>query len=448
MSPVMAADVEALESRALLAFTYHGGNLITNVEAQNVYLGSDWSSNVALQKLEAKLDTFLTKMVGGIEIDGLTAAGYNVYRGTTTSSVVGNFTLDKSYPTTGYINGYYLVDTSSFTGGLADSTTQTGFSNSVQGLLQTMINAGTVQQPNANSLYMVYVEPGVIVTSADGANSVVDYYGFHSSFMGTTSEGASVNIRYAVMPFPGFPNSLYGGTTQVIATALNSLTTTASHELAEAITDPDVQLAIDTGDLSYLGWYDLTNNGEVADLSAGFLTINQGFVLQLVENKNNELINPGVVTHTLKAPSNLRLSGSTGTTATLTWTNNSPLTQGFRIFGVTNGVQSLLGTVAVGTTSFTVPAAKSYFVQAYDGPTTSNSPSLSSGSLFPGLAAARVSSALVNSTSSTSNNTPSNHSSKPAVFVSTGNGHYVVSGQHVNLRRTFRLPAATAGVHH
>jgi hypothetical protein len=379
----LAAEVEGLESRALLTFTFHGGSLITNVEAQNVFLGSDWSTNANLQPLEGRLESFLTTAVTGLQIDGLTQAGYNVYRGTSSPGVVGNFTLDKSYPTSGYIQGNQFVDTSSFTGGLADDTTQTGFANSVQGLLQTMINAGAVQQPDANRLYMVYVEPGVIVTSADGTNSVVDFLGFHSSFTGTNAAGQAADIRYALMPFPGFPNNLFGiGSTQVLAGALNSLTNTTSHELSEAVTDPDVQFTINTGDDSFLGWYDDDNNGEVGDLSTQFSTIDQGYVLQQMENINNELINPNVVPHVLAAPTNLSLSALTDTTASLSWTA-SPLAQGYNIFSISGGIETEIGTVGAAVTKFTVTTPGSFMVQAYDGPsTTADSSVLSSASAF------------------------------------------------------------------
>src|SRR5258708_5423547 len=87
-SPV-PAEVEQLETRALLTFTYHGGALITNVAAQNVFLGSDWSSSKPLQNLASQLDKFTSTAVAGTQIDGLTLAGYNVYRGTSTPGVVG-----------------------------------------------------------------------------------------------------------------------------------------------------------------------------------------------------------------------------------------------------------------------------------------------------------------------------------------------------------------------
>ncbi len=395
---VIAAEVEQLEARTLLTFTYHGGSLITNVAAQNVFLGSDWATNALLQQMETKLNNFTATEVGGTQIDGLTQAGYNVYRGTSTPGVVGNYTLDKSYPASGFINGFFLNDTSDFTGGIADSPDMPGFANSIQGLLQTMINSGTVQQPNANGLYVVWVEPGVIVSLEDQSpetglpisNSVIDFGGYHSAFMGTTATGASQDIRYAVIPFPGFPNSSpIDGSTQVTADALNSMTTAASHEISEAITDPDVGFDLTGANPSELGWYDDTNNGEICDLSEGFSTIAQGFVVQLAEDQNNLLINPNAVTHTLGAPTNLALTPLTPTTATLSWVGSS-LAQGYNIFSVDGTTQTFLGTVGSAIDTFTVGSATSFMVQAFDGPTTANSTVLSSGTTFGGFVAAPV----------------------------------------------------------
>src|SRR5579872_263256 len=355
------AEVERLETRALLTFTYHGGPLITNVESQNVFLGSDWSTSKPLQVLAGQLDSFTSTAVAGTQIDGLTLAGYNVYRGTSSPGVVGNFALDKSYPASGFGNGLFsfVVDPQGniigftqnigsnpvFTGGIADDPTMVGYPNSIQGLLQSMINSGQLQTPDSNSLYNVFVEPGVIVSQSQlsftgqPGNSVIDFAGYHSNFAGTTADGKNVDIKYSVMPFPGFPNGTLpgvisvGGSTQNLAQAFNSLTTTASHEISEAVTDPDVGSVIATGDTTLLGWYDDVNNGEVGDLSQQFVTIAQGYQMQLMEDQINVPINPNAVTHSVDAPTNVVLSSLSATTGQLSWTD-SALAQGYRIFSI------------------------------------------------------------------------------------------------------------------
>nr|MDQ2741834.1 hypothetical protein [Chloroflexota bacterium] len=99
-----------------------------------------------------------------------------------------------------------------------------------------------VPQPTANSLYFVYLPPGVTVT-AGGGRSCLSFCGYHDAI---TSQ-----IYYAVMPYPGC-----NGCTGNLAT-LDALTVVSSHELCEAITDP----------LPGQGWYD-DANGEIGDICA------------------------------------------------------------------------------------------------------------------------------------------------------------------------------------
>src|SRR5690242_773819 len=86
-SPV-AAEIEQLESRALLTVTYHGGALLTNVEVQAVYLGSDWQTNTSLHSQAGQLDQFLAMIVNSSYMDMLNSAGYGVGHGTSTAGVV------------------------------------------------------------------------------------------------------------------------------------------------------------------------------------------------------------------------------------------------------------------------------------------------------------------------------------------------------------------------
>src|SRR5438445_13334063 len=57
---------ERLEAREVFNVTYHGGALIPHVEAQAVFLGSQWSSNTTL---EAEADS-INKFLGGAVLGG------------------------------------------------------------------------------------------------------------------------------------------------------------------------------------------------------------------------------------------------------------------------------------------------------------------------------------------------------------------------------------------
>jgi hypothetical protein len=76
-----------------------------------------------------------------------------------------------------------------------------------------------------------------------GAASCQAFCGYHSDISSKTF--------YAVMPYPGCT-----GCTGELS-AFDALTSTSSHELCEAITDPEPGL----------GWYDDTN-GEIGDICA------------------------------------------------------------------------------------------------------------------------------------------------------------------------------------
>src|SRR5258708_6393376 len=108
----LPAQVEQLESRELLTVTFHGGAVITNVQVQNVFLGSDWNGK-ALHNQAAQLDTFAATMVQSKFVDGMTVAGYGVYRGHSNPGVVDNIPLDKTF--LGNNNGF---------GGITDAQIQ------------------------------------------------------------------------------------------------------------------------------------------------------------------------------------------------------------------------------------------------------------------------------------------------------------------------------------
>ena len=94
----------------------------------------------------------------------------------------------------------------------------------------------------ANSLYFIYVPPGVRVVMG-GSASCQAFCGYHNAISSKTF--------YAVMPYPGCAGCTGG------LSVLDVLTSTSSHELCEAITDP----------IPGQGWYDDTN-GEIGDICA------------------------------------------------------------------------------------------------------------------------------------------------------------------------------------
>jgi hypothetical protein len=113
----------------------------------------------------------------------------------------------------------------------------------IQPELTAQINASNVPPPDPDTLYFIFFPAGKMIT-ADGGNNITDFCAYH----GTETFDVSTNIRYAVMPDTAA--SAGCGPTPGLA----NITTVASHELIEAITDPDVGLATDVG--PPLGWFD------------------------------------------------------------------------------------------------------------------------------------------------------------------------------------------------
>jgi hypothetical protein len=125
--------------------------------------------------------------------------------------------------------------------------------------LAAQIRKGVLPKPDLNTVYMVHFPPGAVV-SMGGAHSCEPggFCGYHSSFRSGRSR-----VRYAVLPDM---SSGSGCDTGCGSSPFAAVTSVASHELVEAVTDPDVGLAKGLG--PPLAWYD-SANGEIGDICAG-----------------------------------------------------------------------------------------------------------------------------------------------------------------------------------
>jgi hypothetical protein len=244
-------NLECLEAREVPTVTYHGGALLNHVEAQAVYLGSNYAASPYSQQA-GQLDTFVKTLVNSPYLDALTQDGYGVGRGSASPGLIDGKQID---------GRYYLTD------------------GAVRQELQSLLSHGYLQTPDANRLYVVFVEPGVSVQGPDGGTSVRDFLGYHTAFTGYDANGSAHAIRYAIVTYPG------AGTNNGFVPGLNAfdtLTKVASHEIAEAVTDPDVNYAN-----GRLGWYDDQLNGEVGDITNGSVTRFGGYAVQLIADKND-----------------------------------------------------------------------------------------------------------------------------------------------------------------
>jgi len=197
--------------------TYRGGPLLTNVEVFTIFWGTDWQQPTNAP-LIAEINSFFDDILASSLIDQLAeydVPGKSIGRGV----LLGTNTFAESSP------GKSVTD------------------SAIQRFLQTQISGGTFPAVSANTLYFVYLPPGTQVKQSSAA-SCKDFCGYHDA----TPTGG---IYYAVMPYPNCSGCLGELDT------FPALTSTSSHELCEAITDP----------VPGQGWYD-DNNGEIGDICA------------------------------------------------------------------------------------------------------------------------------------------------------------------------------------
>jgi hypothetical protein len=197
--------------------TYRNGPLLTNVEVFTIFWGAAWQ-DPANSPLIQQLNDFFDFILASDLLDQL--AEYNV-----PGKAIGH----------GLLTG-----TTNLTDSEPGKTVQ---DSAIQAMLESGISGGNLPAADANSLYFVYLPPGTQVKQS-AATSCKDFCGYHDA----TPDGS---LFYAVMPFPGCDGCL-GGLAQ-----FDALTSTTSHELCEAITDP----------IPGQGWYD-DNNGEIGDICA------------------------------------------------------------------------------------------------------------------------------------------------------------------------------------
>jgi hypothetical protein len=210
------APAPAAPPSAAPSLTYRGGPLLTAVQIFTFFWGDGWQAQPQAG-LMPQVIQFFDYIVTSPLVDQL--AQY---------SVAGN--------TIGHGANLGAIP-------LAGAPGQSVDDSAIQQMIQQQISANSaVSQPTPNSLYCVFLPPGVAV-SLGGSSSCVNFCGYHSDING--------QIFYAVMPYPDCTGCAGG------LTVLDAITSATSHELCEAITDP----------IPGQGWYD-DNNGEIGDICA------------------------------------------------------------------------------------------------------------------------------------------------------------------------------------
>jgi hypothetical protein len=218
-------QLELLEDRRVMSVSYHGGPIIHNVHVEPIYYGDAWVNNDYLANQRQQLNNFFTDITDSTYMDML--GEYGVGRGDMPKA----FTMPLYQPVTS--DGTYAAMT------VTDQQIRT--------MLDQQIYDPTspVDYPGGDHLYVVFTPPNVDVPTAHDNN----FLGYHSCF--TDSRGESV--YYAVIPHP------IGNLTVSGLNDFQQMTEVCSHELAEAVTNPDCSS----------GWFDDARGqaGEIGDLA-------------------------------------------------------------------------------------------------------------------------------------------------------------------------------------
>lgn len=216
--------------------SYGGGTLLTSVEVVTVFWGAAWTK-APQSGLIPRLNAFFDFILKSALIDLLgeySVPGKTIGHGRR----IGTVTIANSEP-----------------GGSSKSIDDGG----IQQALQNFIHAGRLPRQNANTLYFVYLPPGV-TSSLFFDTSCTAFCGYHNNTGGFTSGG---DIFYAVVPFVDC------GGCMVTTDIFDTLTKVSSHELCEAITDP----------APGSGWKD-ADGEEIADICNTDIVTLGGFFVQ------------------------------------------------------------------------------------------------------------------------------------------------------------------------
>ena|SRR5579862_5792417 len=212
--PLRGAEAPAAAPAPRLV--YEGGPLLAAVEVITIFWGSWWATPGGVE-LAGQLNGFFDFVLTSELIDQL--AEYDV-----SGFAIGH----------GRRTGTTTVGSPEPSGSIEDVA--------LRQELQELVGGGTVPAVSANTLYFLYLPPGVAVEQG-GSRSCQGFCGYHDAVDG--------KLFYAVMPYPGCAGCVGG------LPVLGALTTTSSHELCEAITDP----------VPGQGWYDQVH-GEIGDICA------------------------------------------------------------------------------------------------------------------------------------------------------------------------------------
>jgi hypothetical protein len=223
--------------------TYYGGHVMPHVQVTQVLYGSGTYASEVSGTGALTISSFYTGVTNSAHFDWLTE--YNTNRtaangqpGTNEIIGRGSFAGQRTIAPAASRNGSTISDAS------------------IKTELKAQITAGVLPMPNANTLFAVYFPANKTISSGSGTSGV-DFCAYH----GTVAAAGSIpEFYYSVLPdftTGGMASGCGNGT------RYQNETSVSSHEMIEAVTDPQVGIAGSIG--PPLAWYDQTN-GEIGDI--------------------------------------------------------------------------------------------------------------------------------------------------------------------------------------
>ena len=201
--------------------TFHGGKVLGSPDVVPVYVGGYWQT-FAGKRDRARNDSAMAALVKDPGQTGIWRE-YGGGPGTTSPSKV------------------------------LPAVARRDFSKEdVEALVEAQVRAGILDTSDPERIFTLVLPPGA--TLHDGEASSTDGLG---GFHGNVTARDGHPVYYAVVVYSQRTAGRVNGI-DFTGQPIDNVTITESHEITEAVTDPDVGLAIETGDPHWLGWYDDT----------------------------------------------------------------------------------------------------------------------------------------------------------------------------------------------
>ena len=240
VTPLLGPAVKRSAPETAAFLQYYGGPVVTNVVTVDVLWGTQVDPTVA-----AAMPGFLRSVTSSSYMDWLCEYNTLGLPSPTTNQVIGRGTFEGQFTITPQHTGTTIHD------------------QDIQDEIAYQLAQGNLPQPQFDAqgypetLYLIEFPPGISIVLPDGSQSCQVFCAYHGTMLYHQDP-----LMYSVHPDYGAGSPCAGGCGMQPAPVQNQ-ESVHSHELVEAVTDPEVGLPSPS-----LGWYD-NSNGEIGDICNG-----------------------------------------------------------------------------------------------------------------------------------------------------------------------------------